>query len=217
METNAYQAPGVEEPSAKRGYTGQGFLLLVNVVTFSMYCIAWTLNLIASGLRLNVYVARIPSWLLQASDATAPWTVVGFYLCALTFAIFSFRASKNARALGLELRFPAGATLYYHVVPLLNLFMPFRVMRDLREASNPESRERYLKLWWGAYLLARLSVIYTRVWLVTEDGQKSFRAVTTQDFFIGVPAVVSGCLSVFLLYDIHRGQSALAAAQGLDK
>lgn len=148
MESNAYQAPGVEEPSAQRGYAGQGFMLLVNVVTFGMYCGSWTLGLIADGLRLYVYINRIPPWLLEASDTTAPWTGFGFYVCALSFAAFSYRASKNASALGLELRFSAAATLYFYIVPLLNLVMPYRVMKD---------------------------------------------------------------------YDIHRGQAAPAAAQGLDK
>ncbi|MGE0323116.1 MAG: DUF4328 domain-containing protein [Polyangiaceae bacterium] len=213
METNAYQAPGVEQPSAQRGYTGQSLVLLLNALTFGSFCLVWMLDLalVTWGLSTETPAPEVLSYLV---DQSADWTGIGFYACALSFVIFAYRASRNARALGVELRHSAGATIFWFIVPLANLFMPYQVMKELWSGSGRHHASgNYLPMWWMTYLVYRVAGGVSSAFSRQNSDSAEWKDLAMLDLAIGIPGVISAALAFFLLYDIHRRQNDLAAAK----
>ncbi|MCA9640194.1 MAG: DUF4328 domain-containing protein [Myxococcales bacterium] len=213
MENNAYQAPATEEPSAQQGYTGQSLVLLFNALTFGSFCLVWALDLALVTWGLTTETPA-PEWLSYLVDQTSDWTGIGFYACALSFVIFAYRASRNARALGIELRHSAGATIFWFLVPLANLFMPYQVMKELWSASSKQhSSGNYLPRWWLTYLVYRVAGGFSSAFLRDSSDSAEWRDLAMLDLAMGIPAVISAALAFLLLYDIHRRQNDLAASQ----
>ncbi len=208
VDANAYQAPRTQEPSARSGYTAQSLVLLLNGLTFGSFCLAWAFDVALCAWGLST-AAPTPQLLQDLVDQTLTWTGVGYYACALSFAIFAYRASRNARALGVTLRHSAGATIFWFIVPFANLFMPYQVMKELWSASSRRhSSASYLVVWWLSYLVFRIAV--SIISAIGEPDGQSWDDLAVRDLWIGIPAVISGALAFFLLYDIHRRQNAFA-------
>lgn len=85
---------------------------------------------------------------------------------ALVFLVWLHRAYRNLPALGIaEPRFTPGAAVSAFVVPVLNVVMPVRVVRDLWNGSDPSrARERdgpgrtapWVAWWWGVFVASAL-------------------------------------------------------------
>jgi hypothetical protein len=87
-------------------------------------------------------------------------------ISAIAFLIWIHRAHRNLRALGARgLRFTPGWAVGWFFVPLLNLFRPYQVVKEIWRASDPETPSSnglawqslgvpaLLGWWWGAWLL----------------------------------------------------------------
>lgn len=68
---------------------------------------------------------------------------------ALAFVcIWSFRATTNARAVGLPTQFEPGLAVAGWIIPVANLVMPYLVVRDLFPHGDPGRRAA--GWWWGS-------------------------------------------------------------------
>ncbi len=85
---------------------------------------------------------------------------VGIALIAL-FCLWIPRANRNARALGAKgMRFTPEWCVLWYLIPILNLFQPYRAMREIWLASDPADGTRWreqrvsllLPLWWALWL-----------------------------------------------------------------
>lgn len=83
-----------------------------------------------------------------------------FIATSIPFLMWIWRANANARALGAEgLSFTPGWSVGWFFVPILNLWYPYQVMKEIWQASrNPaawstEPVPALLGWWWGLWLL----------------------------------------------------------------
>ena len=98
------------------------------------------------------------------------WAVpVTFVLCVIVFLEWLYRAHRNLSSLGVEaLEFSSGGAVGWWFMPFLNLYKPYRVMREVWLASNPavvgDESERWgaepstplLLAWWLSFLAANI-------------------------------------------------------------
>jgi hypothetical protein len=111
--------------------------------------------------------------------------------------------STNAtlRRLGTEgLRYSPNGTVLFWFVPLANLISPYRAMRELWLATNPEKLEgwgraratRLLPWWWAAFLASSISENLSAADLGVKVGR-----------FALLSSVVSAVLSGWLYFGVH--------------
>jgi hypothetical protein len=103
---------------------------------------------------------------------------IGF-AAGIAFLVWVYRANRNARALGAEgMTYSPGWSMGWFFVPLANLVMPYRVLRELWKASTPGAGAYWrhapvssiLGVWWAA-CLAR-GVIHYSPWPIVTGHRR---------------------------------------------
>ncbi|HET9221289.1 MAG TPA: DUF4328 domain-containing protein [Roseiflexaceae bacterium] len=92
--------------------------------------------------------------------------ILVYILSAIAFLIWIHRAHRNLPALGARgLRFTPGWTVGWFFVPIMNLFRPYQVAKEIWRASDPETASSdglawqsfgvpaLIGWWWGFWLL----------------------------------------------------------------
>jgi len=81
----------------------------------------------------------------------------------IVFLTWIFRANRNARALGAEgMRFTPGWSVGWYFVPIMSLWRPFQVMREIWQASAQPGNWQgvqtppLLGWWWAMYLISQI-------------------------------------------------------------
>lgn len=122
---------------------------------------------LARGVALAVQVAAFPfaiSRLFAAMEdpGPTPFGIDGFLAfasvaqlaglvgmaCLVGVCIWTFRATRNARALGLATSFEPGLAVAGWVIPLAQYVMPYLAVRDLFPEGHPGRRA--VAWWWGS-------------------------------------------------------------------
>lgn len=129
-------------------------------------------NLIAfwAALRQSELLARLSQ---DAYRETEVWAnerrmqlaaaggLLALVAAAVAFLALLFRANRNARALGVaELAHRPIAAVLWFFVPIVNLWRPYRITREIWLASEPRPRgpwflarpSRIVPAWWAAWL-----------------------------------------------------------------
>jgi hypothetical protein len=92
--------------------------------------------------------------------------LLAYLLSSVLFLRWTYLGKKNAMALGaafLEFEISPGWSVGYHFVPLMNLVMPYKALKETFQASNPDFRPdaqrlewssapKVLPLWWTLWL-----------------------------------------------------------------
>ncbi|NRA08671.1 MAG: DUF4328 domain-containing protein [Myxococcales bacterium] len=146
-------------------------------------------------------------------------------LTALAFLFWLYRVRVNVRALGMrKLRYRREWTLLSFLVPILNLLRPYQVVREIWQASDPQSggpvgwkavrTPRFLAYWW-LLLLAYLG-LEVLAWLLFDAAAPL--ATRRTSYAIGLladgSAAVSASLAYFVVSGITDAQDAKHAAWG---
>lgn len=154
---------------------------------------------------------------------------------ATTFLTWLWHARVNLRAMGVRrLRWPRHWVVTGYLVPFANLFLPYQVVREVWQGSDPENLDPFdwrglpvpstLQLWWGGFV----------AWLALETlalllAAGSANTITQLRLLAGVrllahvAAAVAGFFAIFLVGRIDdaqerkraRQQQAEAGANGL--
>lgn len=159
------EAPPNGEPP---GYVDQGFRLrvvgiglfacgIITLLSLGFHAKTW---LEVRAFSDEQFTAALPT--LQAqSFKIALWSMLVFYLTAIFFGMFLYRASDNTWAFGArKLRFSPGWTVGWFTIPVANLFMPYFVMKELWWASGERIEQPHtsgnIKLWWVFWFVGAL-------------------------------------------------------------
>jgi hypothetical protein len=94
-------------------------------------------------------------------------------LCAIPFLSWFYQAYKNLLAFNVSgLKFSPGAAVGYFFFPILNLFYPFKIAKEIWHASDPKNvyapesilmkppDPKIIAFWWNAIIL---SVIFSNI------------------------------------------------------
>jgi hypothetical protein len=139
-------------------------------------------------------------------------------LTAIVFLVWVNRANKNARALGAQgMQFTPGWSVGWFFVPILNLFKPYQAMREIYQASDPQSGPTNWKLmgksgvvgwWWGLWLIGNFlgQIEFRLAW--REEDVRASAALGVVTSSLGVIL----CLVVMhLVRSLHRRQEIKSA------
>jgi Domain of unknown function (DUF4328) len=136
------------------------------VTAMSVGFIANAVCYIFTGITMiSAYVGGV-----DFTDYLLRWTFVFFLVSPFLFLIqiilFCFwihRANSNARALGAErMSFTPGWSVGWFFVPIMNIFRPYQVVREIWNSSGPSadsggndvSAPIVIKVWWGLWLIS---------------------------------------------------------------
>lgn len=137
-----------------------------------------------------------------------------FFITAVFFLLWTYRSYRNLSALsGRDLRFSPGWAVGWYFVPIMNLFRPYQVMKEIWEGSDPEAdpsrpgawEERpvspLLPGWWGLWLLSNL-LAGVPVVRPMDPGESALYMFLTD--IVGIPLCF---VTFFLVRAINRRQS----------
>lgn len=108
---------------------------------------------------------RIHAVVLWAATAwSALLHLVALSVAALTFLAWLYRNTKNAGVLGHAPRTTPVMAVVWWFVPIAHLFRPYRVLKELYWATDPDEtdlssdwirrRPALLPIWWGAWVVS---------------------------------------------------------------
>jgi hypothetical protein len=160
----SFRPPFISLRPSARWATG---LLLATVA------LAWVaVGVELADLRLLFRASRgsdLETGAVMAQFTTQVWLLwirgVLLVATAVAFLLWLYQARVNLRAFGVRRpRFPRGATVWSFLIPLINLFRPYQVMREIWQASDPGNLDAFnwrslrvpplLWIWWGCFVAA---------------------------------------------------------------
>ena len=148
--------------------------------------------------------------LLAVGGLAALAFLAAFLTAAIAWSIWSYRIAAALRAGGAPLPHTPGWVVGWWFVPFANLFMPFRVTRDLFVAAAVEEdgvrAPGWLTAWWIAWVASNVL------------GNLSFRVMGTPaevpvDLLAGIAGVASSALAVQVVHGLTARFVAWDAAR----
>lgn len=213
MSANPFQPP---EPSknAESSYVYRPLRRLTVVVAIALFLDV--LFLFATAASTWLLVAHDPGVLAGndpidgrslALGAVMFLSSLGYLLAYLGGGIFFcawlVRASKNARALGARgMEFTPGWTAGWFFVPVMNLFRPYEAVKELYQASDPESGASD----WAALEPPGFILSWWLSWIAFTVFGTAAQNFWTLPFVTVALGAVSASLAVRVLVTIERRQ-----------
>lgn len=153
------EPPGYVDQALRLRIVGVGLFAcgIITLLSLGFHAKTW---LEVRAVSDEQFTATLPT--LQAqSFKIALWSMLLFYLTAVFFGMFLYRASDNTWAFGArKLRFSPGWTVGWFMIPIANLFVPYFVLKELWWASGDRVEQPHtsgnIKLWWVFWLVGAL-------------------------------------------------------------
>ncbi len=146
-------------------------------------------------------------------------------LTAATFLTWLWHARVNLRAMGVrKLRWPRHWVVTGYLIPFLNFFLPYQVVREVWQGSAPENLDPFawrsirapslLNYWWGGFVawlaLEGLAVLLA---MGSTDTVARLRLLATVRLLAHVAAAATAFLAIFLVGRIDEAQERKRARQ----
>jgi hypothetical protein len=169
-ETNPYSPPATIDteplPEEAPEYTPLRTRARLAAIAIALSC--------AMSFVVDVTLLRASGADLEADTALALGlvggglaTIVVALFAAVAYCVWLYAAAKNTRSLGEGfLQASPGWCVGSFFVPFANLYLPYRAVREIFEASDParfgagaspkRPGEWILRLWWGAWIVANI-------------------------------------------------------------
>jgi hypothetical protein len=157
----------------------------------------------------------------EASDMQSA-LVLGLYLLVfipnvITWCIWQQRTSQNARALGTEYMQFGPKAWGWFFCPIINLYRPFAVVRELWWVSHPNSgpdAPSYFGVWWATWIIGSL-LGNASGRLARGDADIGQLILSVQlDIGSSVVLIVSAIFAIKVVAEIHRREDARARGGG---
>jgi Domain of unknown function (DUF4328) len=201
----------------------QSLSTLVNVTSAALVLYAVSSVLVGvSSLNMLSALEPGPLDITRIVESMSPWMPIGTIdsllslILVVLFSVWVYRANANARALGAQgMRFSSGWAVGWFFVPIMNLFRPYQVVREIWKASDPEVSSQWdqlqtpglVKAWWATLLVSWIGIHLTNP-SITHGLVTVLMAASA----INLLAHVGSCiLALLLVRCIHRRQEARAA------
>ncbi len=171
-----------ESPKTRSKWTLVFFGVLIAVIAASLVSTAAEIRLLERVVDGESVAERE----LTASDdrrsAIAGITLIVYVCLIIAFCTWVYRASKNLGALNAAgQRFSPGWSVGWWFVPIMNLFRPYQVMREIWRGSDPRVTDQdpsawqyvppspILGWWWGIWIVSNLIAIGVSRVLTSDD------------------------------------------------
>lgn len=150
--------------------------------------------------------------------------VVAFFGTIVMFCFWTLRMARNTRALGAQdMKISPGWAVGWYFVPIANLFMPYRAMKEIWKASqSPQAwqelrRGAVLPWWWGLFLASSiLGNMEARVTLMAKT-MPQLTAATAVSMASDILYAASAVVALILVRDVQGAQTRAARSRGLSE
>jgi hypothetical protein len=234
-QSNPYAPPSVDEAQAVSieafSYESAGPLAM------ALRCLlgAWvpvsvvSLVIMSGQLDLLERMASGGAWTMDEAtsndEQVATLAVVNLLLLLVTgivWFVWQARTSKNVRALGAEFMEFGPHAWGWFFCPILNLWRPLQVLRELWRVANPNAKSAsgwaaepappVFSIWWGTWIIGGIAAqISFR--MVRSDSDLDTLILSTQlDMFADAANIIAAIAAIFVVTQIHRRVEARAAA-----
>ena len=143
----------------------------------------------------------------------------------LAFLVWLHRARVNVRALGVRrLAYGREWTVLGFVVPFLNVFRPYQVVREIWRASDPSTGDPLawkrvrapgkLAVWWGLFVAYFVLEALAASILGISTNPGRIRLAYAAGFVADLCAALSASFAYFVVVGISEAQEAKRAAHG---
>ncbi|MBW2288196.1 MAG: DUF4328 domain-containing protein [Deltaproteobacteria bacterium] len=129
-------------------------------------------------------------------------------LTAIAFMTWLYRSRANLRAFGTRhLRYSRNWAVFGFLIPVLNLFRPYQVTREVWQASDPSTTDpfdwkeiatpRLIRAWWGTFI-AFSTLKLLAAWMILSSAYDPLRLQLAQ--VVDLSADLMAATSVTLVY-----------------
>ena len=147
-------------------------------------------------------------------------------LTAIAFMTWLYRSRANLRAFGTRhLRYSRNWAVFGFLIPVVNLFRPYQVTREVWQASDPNNTNPFdwkeietphlIRAWWGTFIaFSVLKLLAT--WMMSSSAYDPLRLQLAQvvDLTADLMAAISVTLVYFVVDRITEAQEAKWAQLG---
>ena len=182
-----------------------------------------------SEIRLAVSQAEAHAATRLAYDTMGGWIwtaqLLAVAITAVTFLTWLHRVRVNVRALGARrLAYRREWTVLGFLVPVLNLFRPDQVVREIWQASDPSTGDpmawkvvaapRRIAVWWGLFVAYFLLEALSATLIGSSSSAPMIRMGYAAGMAADFCAAVSASLAYFVVVRITEAQEAKRQAFG---
>ena len=196
-----------------------GITLLVDVVS------------IGSGLLQLELIERIQSADFTQAELTqndAREVALGFAATSLyvvtgiVFIVWFRRAYQNLDHFGHVRALGTGWAIGGWIVPIVSLYRPFQMAREIWHASDPESlgggdstsTPGLLASWWGAWIVGNVAGQIALRTSLSAESVGEIQATTVAQLVANAVTIVSAPLAILVVRELTRRQEARATGLG---
>lgn len=169
----------------------------------------------ASGKLDHSLTEREPSNIQQMLFALGNAQIAIRVLCYLFFAIWLYRACKNAWLLDApRIQITPGWSIGYYFIPLLNLWKPYITMKQIRSASYASDRAlgKLLPTWWTSWLgFLLLGAIIAIIKGSNDLNEQTQEIISKLNMIHVLVDIVLNLLAISLVLHITRAQNTRIA------
>jgi len=136
--------------------------------------------------------------------------IVCYLVTATAFLFWFHRVHRNLPALGAtNLKYSPGWAVGSFFIPILNLFRPFQIMKEVWEHSLSSSAHRFsslVGLWWAAWIIANIVGQIGFRLAMNAESVDTLIAGTWATAFQCLVSIVAGVLAIQVVRSITRMQ-----------
>jgi hypothetical protein len=129
-------------------------------------------------------------------------------LTAVAFMTWLYRSRVNLRAFGTRhLRYSRNWAVFGFLIPILNLFRPYQVTREVWQASDPRTTDPFdwseietpalIRAWWGTFIAFSMLKLLA-AWMMSSAAYDPMRLQFAQ--VVDLTADLMAAISVTLVY-----------------
>lgn len=178
---------------------------------FSLFILTNVCILFVSFMLINLIDENV----ISLFGALYSVNLVLFIICGIFFLLWTYRANKNIRVLNskYQFEFSPGWSVGAFFIPILNLYWPYKVIKEIRTASLIDEKKAtsrtLLLVWWITFLLQNI-LQRANAARIPMQSELDVRNYFAQSFLWSIFAIISALLAIIITRKINIAQKIRA-------
>lgn len=133
---------------------------------------------------------------------------LSYIFCGIIFLFWIYRASNNTHALNPEvnIEFTPGWMVGSYFLPIVNLYWPYKSMKELWRINTKNSNDSIIMIWWITFLLLNLTAPISSVIAQSANYQLTIHENIFIDNLSNIFGIISALLAIKIIIKIHAAQ-----------
>lgn len=142
----------------------------------------------------------------QNYDTASSLVSIIFICCAFIFSFWIYRASANTHALNpqTKMEFSPGWCIGCYFIPILNLYWPYKSMKELWLINVKKENTSIVLGWWITYLI--LNFTASAVSKLSSHDQLNLYGYILLDGISNIFGIISAIIAIKIVTEINKAQ-----------